>query len=175
MKLLALVLLATGCDWSLNRMIDQPRCEPGKRAPWLPDKRCDQHAPAGTVMWRSSAAAVPEPAATRASILRGRDRFARFCAPCHGTLGNGASVTARDMSLRKPPSLLTPAVAAFSDQRIFDVISGGYGFMPAYSYQLPPEDRWAVVQFLRVLATSQAFPVAQLPAERRKEAEVWLR
>jgi mono/diheme cytochrome c family protein len=173
--LLALALLLGGCDWDFNRMVHQARCEPGKSTPWLPDQRCDQHSPAGTVAWRTPEAQVVEPAATRASILRGRDRFERFCAPCHGALGNGASVTARDMTLRRPPSLLTPRVAAFPDQRIFDVISGGYGLMPAYAYQLPPEDRWAVVQFLRVLATSQAFPVAQLPEARHKEAEVWLR
>src|SRR5690606_19741851 len=53
--LLALLALA-GCDWSLSRMNDQPRCEPGDRTPWLPDYRCDQDPPPGTVPWR------PQPA-----------------------------------------------------------------------------------------------------------------
>lgn len=173
---LALALPLAGCDWDFNRMNNQPRCEPGDARPWLPDRRCDQRGPDGTVPWRApSATAVTAPRPTRASILRGRDRFARFCAACHGSLGDGGSVTARDMQLRPPPSLLGPRIAAYPDQRIFEVITSGYGLMPAYAYQLAPDDRWAVVHFVRALATSQAFPLAQLPANRREEARPWLR
>lgn len=177
-RLLALVLALplAGCDWDFNRMNNQPRCEAGDARPWLPDRRCDQRAPDGTVAWRAPAAAeLAPPRPTRASILRGRDRFARFCAPCHGSLGDGASVTARDMMLRPPPSLLGPRIAAYPDQRIFEVITSGYGLMPAYAYQLTPDDRWAVVQFVRALATSQAFRVSELPANHRQEASRWLR
>jgi mono/diheme cytochrome c family protein len=139
----------------------------------LPDERCDQSAPDGTVAWREPA--VPaSPRATRASIIRGRDRFMRMCAPCHGVLGDGNSVIARDMMLRAPPSLLDPGVAAFPDQRIYEVISRGYGLMPSYAYQLSPLDRWAVVQFVRVLEKSQRFPIAELPAARQQEARSWL-
>jgi mono/diheme cytochrome c family protein len=103
---LALLLALVACSWELNRMNDQPRCEPGDRRPWLPDQRCDQDPPAGTIVWR--AAAVAQPAPTRELIARGRDRFARICAPCHGSLGDGSSVIALDMVLRPPPSLLVP-------------------------------------------------------------------
>jgi mono/diheme cytochrome c family protein len=185
-EMLAIAVAAAGasstaaCDWDLHRMNDQARCEPGDRRPWLPDQRCDQRAPDGTVAWRtvaSESAATPRgaPAATRATILRGRDRFTRFCAPCHGPLGDGESVIAQAMVLRRPPSLLIPPVVEYPDQRIFEVITDGYGLMPPYRYQLPPGDRWAIVQFLRVLERSQRFPLAQLPASRRQEAERWLR
>jgi mono/diheme cytochrome c family protein len=177
MKALLLLALVAGCDWDYNRMLVQERCEPGAARPWLPDRRCDQRPPDGTVTWRAPTAAVATapPPPTRALILRGRDRFERFCAPCHGALGDGRSITARDMTLRPPPSLLGPRIAAYPDRRIFDTITGGYGLMPAYSYQLVPADRWAIVYFVRVLSASQAFPLAALPADRKQEAAPWLR
>lgn len=170
----AILVLLAACDWDFNRMQNQARCEPGDSRPWLADNRCDQRAPDGTVAWREPPPG-PEPAPTRLSIQRGRDRFRRTCAACHGQLGDGRSVIARDMVLRKPPSLLDPVVVAYSDERIFEVISHGYGLMPSYAYQLEPADRWAVVQFVRVLQRSQRFPLAELPAEDRKEAQRWLR
>jgi hypothetical protein len=47
--------------------------------------------------------------------------------------------------------------------------------MPSYAYQLTPEDRWAVVYFLRVLQRSQSMGLAQLPPNDRTEAQRWLR
>jgi mono/diheme cytochrome c family protein len=158
-------------------MNDQPRCKPGKSTPWLPDRRCDQAVPPGTVAWRAPAptlaAVAPRP--SRASIARGADRFARTCAACHGPLGDGRSVVARDMVLRPPPSLLVPPVLGYDDRRLYEVITAGYGVMPPYAYQLPPDDRWAVVHYLRVLQRSQRAVLAELPAVRRQEAERWLR
>ena len=170
MTRLAFLLTLVACSWDLNRMNDQPRCEPGDSRPWLPDRRCDQGPPIGTVAWRVPAETA-RPPATRATIMRGHDRLARICAPCHGPLGDGNSAIARDMLLRPPPSLLVPPVSAHTDQHIFDVITGGYGLMPAYAYQLSPADRWAVVQFVRVLARSQAFPLADVPPEEDRR---WL-
>jgi mono/diheme cytochrome c family protein len=175
MTRLWLLLVLSGCGWDFNRMNDQARCEPGDSRPWLPDHRCDQRAPDGTVAWRAPVATATPPKPTRASIAHGRDRFMRMCSPCHGALADGNSVIARDMVLRRPPSLLIPPVTTYPDERIFEIITSGYGLMPAYSYQLAPEDRWAIVQFIRVLERSQAFPLANLSPAERQEAERWLR
>lgn len=172
----ALALACAGCSWDWERMNDQPRCEPGDRRPWLPDRRCDQPVPPGAVAWRSAPPAPPAaPPPSRASIARGADRFARFCAACHGPLGDGRSVVARDMTLRPPPSLLAEPVLGYPDLRLFEVITAGYGMMPAYDYQLPPGDRWAVVHYLRALQRSQRAALPALPAATRREAERWLR
>jgi mono/diheme cytochrome c family protein len=165
----------TACGWDFNRMNEQPRCEPLARRPWLPDQRCDQRAPDGSVPWHAPAGAPPEPAATRELITRGADRFARMCAPCHGTLGDGQSEIARDMRLRPPPSLLSKDVSAYPDQRIFEIITSGYGMMPAYDYQLEPADRWAVVHYVRVLERSQAVALDSLTPQQRAEAQRWLK
>lgn len=173
MRAALLLLVVTGCNWDFNRMNDQARCEPGDSRPWLPDHRCDQRAPAGTVTWRAKAM-PPEPAPTRTSIARGRDRFNRFCATCHGVLADGNSVISRDMMLRHPPSLHSAEIVGYPNQRIFEVITSGYGLMPSYAYQVAPEDRWAIIHYLRVLERSQAFPLAELPPARREEARRWL-
>jgi mono/diheme cytochrome c family protein len=172
---LGLAIGACGGDGDLERMNDQPRCEPLDRRPWLPDQRCDQPAPRGTVAWRSVRAPDPVPAASRETIARGADRFRRFCAPCHGVLGDGNSPVARDMTLRRPPSLHAPLIADYPDARIHEVISAGYGLMPAYSYELSPADRWAVVHYVRVLQRSQATPLQALRPAEREEAMRWLR
>lgn len=164
-----------GCGWDFERMHDQPRCEAGDSRPWLPDRRCDQPPPDGAVPWQARALAEVRPPATRALIARGRDRYDRFCATCHGYLGDSDSPVARDMKLRQPTVLLSPQVAAYDDQRIADVIATGYGFMPSYAQQLAPVDRWAVVAYVRVLQRSQRVALDALTPTERAEAERWLR
>jgi mono/diheme cytochrome c family protein len=50
---------------------------------------------------------------------------------------------------------------------IFEVITHGYGGMPSYSAQVPPEDRWRIIAYIRVLQMSQSDP-AKLPPEAQK-------
>ena len=171
--LLAIAALSA-CDWDLNRMNDQPRCEPGDRTPWLPDARCDLDPPEGTMIWRP-AAVQPPPVVTRALLARGADRYARMCAACHGLLGDANTPVARDMSLRPPPSLHDNTIVGYPDERIYEVITAGYGMMPSYSWQLVPRDRWAVVHYVRALQRSQAMALEGLPADRKQEAQRWLR
>ena len=169
------LLALVACDWDLQCMNNQPRCEPGDRRPWLPDERCDQAPPEDTVPFRSPVASEPAPPPTRELVLRGADRFARVCAACHGALGDGVSAIALDMSLRKPPSLHTSTIVRDPDQRLYEVITDGYGLMPSYRWQLPAHDRWAVVYFVRALQRSQSVGVAQLSPQRRSEAASWLK
>ena len=72
------------------------------------------------------------------------------------------------MELRKPPSLLEEPVTAFPPGRIFQVISLGYGLMPSYAAELPVDDRWAMVAYLRALQLSQAAELAALPGDVRR-------
>ena len=44
----------------------------------------------------------------------------------------------------------------------FNVISNGYGAMPDYAAQLTPEDRWAVVAYIRALQLSQQASAADV-------------
>lgn len=49
----------------------------------------------------------------------------------------------------------------------FSVISEGFGVMPAYGAQLSPDERWAVVAYLRALGRSQRAPLSAAPADVR--------
>ncbi len=48
-------------------------------------------------------------------------------------------------------SALTKTVAAFTAGYFFDVITNGFGAMPDYAAQIPVQDRWAIVAYLRAL------------------------
>jgi mono/diheme cytochrome c family protein len=111
----------------------------------------------------------------RPLLERGRNRFETFCAACHGIDGSGESLVAHSMELRTPPSLVIEPVRSFPAGRVFQVISVGYGLMPAFSPDLPTHDRWAVVAYLRALQRSQATELASLPEVLRKQAEEQLR
>jgi mono/diheme cytochrome c family protein len=172
------VLVALGaaaCDWSLHRMQQQPRCMLHEPTPLLPGGACDLEPPDGTIPFAAAGAPIAQPLPpSRALILRGRDRFDRFCAPCHGPLGDGDSAIARDMRLRRPPSLVDGAAASLSDDRIVWVMARGYGLMPAYGGALAPRDRWAVLYYVRVLERRE-LALDALPAAIRAEAPPWLK
>ena len=132
-----LLLVLAGCDWSLHRMQEQPKCGVHE---------CDLLPPDGVVAFGS--AAEPPPL-TRELVERGRDRFDRICAACHGVTADGDSDVARVMTLRKPPSLIDAKAKALPDAHILTVIDRGYGLMPRYELSL--RDRYAVLHYVRVL------------------------
>ncbi len=159
----AFVALA-GCDesqvwhepeWSLERMQEQPRIDPFDPQMSSP--------PAHTVAHDVGAERAPPPV-TRALVERGRARFEAICAACHGIRGDGDSVVATKMILRRPPSLLDPAIRALSDAQLAEVIGRGYGLMPPYANELPFDDRWATVAYVRALEVAGGVDVKLLPA-----------
>jgi mono/diheme cytochrome c family protein len=50
-----------------------------------------------------------------------------------------------------PPSLLSPKVSGWPDGRIFHTVTRGQNLMPSYASQILPEDRWAVILYVRAL------------------------
>jgi mono/diheme cytochrome c family protein len=103
----------------------------------------------------------------RALLERGRDRFEIFCAPCHGVAGDGESMVADAMRLRRPPSLVAPPVSDLAVGRVFQVMSIGYGLMPAYADELGDHDRWAVAAYVLALRRSRSATLAELAPEQR--------
>ena len=103
-----------------------------------------------------------------AALRRGRERFQIFCSACHGMSGEGDGMIVR-RGFRKPPSFyddrlqenVTPAA------HFFDVITNGWGAMPDYSAQIPPEDRWKIIAYLRVLQLSRKLKVGDLSPEEQ--------
>jgi mono/diheme cytochrome c family protein len=108
-------------------------------------------------------------------VLRGRNRFDIYCAACHGRLGDAASKVAENMTLRKPANLLTAPYLTYPPGRIAAAIAEGYGLMRSYAAELPVEDRWAVVAYVKALQLSQHATLGELPAPVQQEAARWLK
>jgi mono/diheme cytochrome c family protein len=118
---------------------------------------------------------IPVPV-TSDLLLAGKARFEIFCAPCHGARGDGQSTVAANMDLRKPPAIAGPAARALPTGRIYQVVHEGYGLMRSYAEDLvSPEERWAVVAYLRALQLSRGVSLSSLPPSLREEAERHLR
>lgn len=87
---------------------------------------------------------------TAESLERGRDRYEIYCTPCHGDGGAGdGPVNAKLFNLA--PSLLTDQAQSRSDGYLYTLIRSGRGIMPAYGDKVRGEDRWHVVNYIRML------------------------
>jgi mono/diheme cytochrome c family protein len=108
----------------------------------------------------------------RAALARGRERFQIFCTACHGMTGEGDGMIVR-RGFQKPPSFYddrlqegtTPA------SHFFDVITNGWGAMPDYAAQLPAEDRWKVIAYLRALQLSRRLKLAELSPDEQNRVK----
>jgi len=106
-------------------------------------------------------------------VERGRQRFQIYCSPCHGATGHGDGIVQRrsealeqawtvgDLGAAKP--------RAYPVGHIFNVITNGILTMPPYRSQIPVEDRWAIVAWVRALQYSQAAELATVPAPMQSE------
>jgi hypothetical protein len=96
-------------------------------------------------------------------LERGHERFNIYCTPCHSRVGNGlGEIVQRGY---KPAANLNDQVRRAQPlSHYFYVMTHGYGAMPDYSIQLPPEDRWAVAAYIRALQLSQAASDSDVPA-----------
>ncbi len=112
------------------------------------------------------------PVAVDAKLLaRGQDRYGIYCAPCHGALGDGNGIT-KQYGMSTTPSYLDERRLGLTAGEIFNVITNGStqnkNMLP-YADKLSPEDRWAVVAYVRALQRAQRGSPADVPAANRKE------
>ena len=87
-------------------------------------------------------------APTEASLGQGKALFDINCAMCHGRTSAQPGPVGQKLS-PPPPGLDHDLVKALSDAAIFRAITFGFGRMPPFQGLLEPQERWAVVNFLR--------------------------
>jgi hypothetical protein len=175
--LAALGFAGAGCH---RDMRDQPKYKPFEASDFFADGRSVRPVVEGTVARGQlradsllySGRVGKEPAdlfpftVTREVVLRGRERYDIFCAPCHDYTGSGRGMIAL-RGHRLPPS--------FHDQRLkdaaagyfFGVITNGFGVMYDYAAQITPEDRWAIVAYIRALQAAGSASVNDVPPAER--------
>jgi mono/diheme cytochrome c family protein len=110
-------------------------------------------------------------------LQRGQERFGIYCAPCHGLTGDGKGmVVCKRAKATDPcesrgfpplPSYEDPRLRGMPDGQVFATISHGVRTMPAYGPQIPVQDRWAIVGYVRALEMSQM--AAANPSPERKK------
>ena len=118
--------------------------------------------------------AIPAPV-SRSMLERGRQRYDIFCSPCHGLAGAGDGMVAKradelmEGTWTPPTSFHTDLLRQRPEGHIFNTISNGIRNMPAYGPQIPVEDRWAIVAYVRALQRSQNATVDDVPPEIRAQ------
>jgi mono/diheme cytochrome c family protein len=133
------------------------------------------------------AATFPRPVTAR-MVQRGQERYGIFCATCHGLSGDRDGMTSRRAQKRAdpawvlPPVLFDPPVRDQPVGQIFhtithgvrkeqDVQQGAPASMAPYASQIPVEDRWAIVLYLRALQRSQNASLQDVPREYHNRLE----
>jgi mono/diheme cytochrome c family protein len=91
---------------------------------------------------------------TEEILNRGQERFQIFCSVCHGMTGEGDGMIVR-RGFRKPPSYHEQRLREAPVGHFFDVVTNGWGAMPSYAAQVPVQDRWAIIAYVRALQLSR--------------------
>ncbi len=108
-------------------------------------------------------------------VQRGRERFNIYCSPCHGQDGYGNGTVNQDATVLSnleptkwvPPANLNDEVRrARPTGHIFNTINVGIRNMNGYGAQVPPEDRWAIVAYVKALQFSQNAPPSVIPPDK---------
>jgi mono/diheme cytochrome c family protein len=166
----------------IRNMYNQPRYDTQERQPFFPDHRSMRPQVEGTVSremekslpWATGRAVnedawlleVPAKLVERnggsgAFLRRGQDRYNIYCAVCHSIVGDGRGMVSRRAESLGATGLIARSlhedrIRHMPDGQIFATITNGVRNMPSYAYNLPVDDRWAIVEYVRALQLSQA-------------------
>jgi mono/diheme cytochrome c family protein len=162
---LGLLLILAGCR---QEMYDQSRIRPLAQSDFYSDLRSARPQVEGTVargqlhedtyfytgkIGANPGDYMPFPVTDKV-LARGQERFNIYCAPCHSRLGDGNGMVPQ-RGYKHPPTYHQDRLRKAPLGYFFDVMTNGFGAMPDYSAQIPPQDRWCIVAYIRALQLSQ--------------------
>jgi len=163
-------------------MVQQPYKRPLQSSPLFPDGAASRPLVPGTVPQEDPGEIGPQQTGydhgrlildvpvpiTPQLLARGQERFGIFCAVCHGDDGYGHGMIVQ-RGFPAPPSFHTDRLRQAPAGHFFDVMTRGYGVMYPYASRVSPEDRWAIVAYIRALEFSQHAPAAALPPDEQNQ------
>jgi len=186
--LAGVVVLATGAlalGGCRNDMHHQAKITPFRESKFFADGSSARALPDGTVargflnadaaLFRGQGPdgkfveSIPVPI-TRALLLRGQERFDIYCSPCHGRTGEGQWMIVQ-RGFKRPMSYHIDRLRAERAGYFFDVMTNGFGQMSSYAAQVLPEDRWAIVAWIRTLQASHNMPREFLGTEDEEKLD----
>lgn len=190
-----LAVLFTGCDLVPGQhMRDQAKWEPDEQSDIFGDGTVSRHPPANTIPYGTLNLQLNEPFMTGvdaegnflteipmevnlAVVERGQNRYNVFCAPCHGHLGNGLGMIVQrgqvqdEVGLKQPNSFHQEAVRNQPVGYYYNAITNGFATMYSYASRIEPQDRWAIVAYIRALQLSQRASVTDVPEDVLEQLE----
>jgi mono/diheme cytochrome c family protein len=100
-------------------------------------------------------------------LQRGQERFTIYCVVCHDAQGAGKGIVV-DRGFTAPLTYHDDRLRDAPVGYLFDVATHGFGSMPDYSAQIPPQDRWAIVAYIRALQLSRYAPLRKFSQSERE-------
>jgi len=172
-------------DTFFPEMNHQAKYKPQAASDFFADGRADRPLPAGVVprgflredshLYAGKTAdgqwAKGFPAALKVDarlMERGRERFTIYCAPCHGALGDGKGIVTQ-YNWGAPANFHSDTFRTMPEGQIFDTITHGTKTMFPYGDKLVPEDRWAVIAYVRALQRAQNSRAEDVEANHKQE------
>lgn len=105
---------------------------------------------------------------TKVVLDRGKERYEIYCTPCHGRTGAGDGMIVR-RGFSQPPTYHQARLREAPVGHFFDVMTNGYGAMYPFASKISPEDRWAIVAYIRALQLSQNAQISDVPEAERAD------
>jgi len=189
--LILLALVSTGCQEAIteNRPIHinpnmdaQERFEAQEPNAFFADGRAMRAPVKGTVargflkdnsaLWTGKTesgewSSIPVPV-TMEFLERGRDRYEVFCSVCHGLAGDGKGIIMTgDYGFIPAPTYHSDMLRTQPDGYLYDALTNGVRTMAGYGSQVPVNDRWAIVAYVRALQRSQNADASDVPENER--------
>lgn len=160
-------------EWAFPGMQHQPKLRPQSASTFFADGRADRMPVEHTVMRgmlreddhlnrgkdATGAFARGFPASLTVDLKfleRGRDRYTIYCLPCHGAVGDGQGIT-KQYGMGATATYHDDRLRKLAEGEIFNTITNGSpnkNMLP-YADKLIPEDRWAVIAYVRALQRAQ--------------------
>jgi mono/diheme cytochrome c family protein len=170
----------------------QAKYKPQMSSKFFADGRADRAPVAGTVPYGRSAEQA-DPAFLRADdfryagkaadgsftrgfpievsepmIRRGQNRYEIYCQPCHGALGDGNGIT-KSYGMVATPTYHDDRLRQMAEGELFNTITHGKNTMQSYGDKLSPDERWAVIAYVRALQRAHHASIADVPADHQGE------
>jgi len=176
-------LLSTGCELR-QAMYDQPKLRPLQSSDFFKNGMASQPLVEGTVargLLNDDAHlhdgvvngkivdSFPFPI-TEEVVKRGQQRYEIFCTPCHDRAGTGNGMIVQ-RGFKQPPSYHIPRLQESAPGYFYTVIKNGFGVMSGYAPQIPVNDRWAIVAYIKALQLSQNAKIEDVPESMRAQLE----
>lgn len=174
-------------EWAFPGMKLQPKLRPQAESNFFADGRSDRAPVEHTVMRgmlreddhlnrgkdASGAFARGFPSALTVDLKflqRGKDRYEIYCAPCHSSVGDGVGIT-KQYGMGATPTYHDKRLREMPEGELYNTITVGSPNknMQSYADKLVPEDRWAVVAYVRALQRAQQGTVADVTDAAAKQ------